>query len=115
MARQVPDRASPDTAGLWPRAAALLGRQALEMAVDDFWRARQIPLDSSPTRQQLIFLREYPDDDDLAGRVHHAWNALSKACHHHPYELAPTAAELDGWIATVQHFVTSPTSSSPHS
>jgi hypothetical protein len=104
MARQLLDRASPDTAGLWPRAAALLGRQALEQAVDDFWSARRIPLDSCPTRQQLICLREYLGDDDLAGRVHHAWNALSTACHHHPYDLAPTATELAGWIGAVETF-----------
>lgn len=104
MARQLLDRASPDTAGLWPRAAALLGRQALEMAVDDFWRDRHIPLDSCPTRQQLICLREYLDDEDLAGRVHHAWNALSRACHQHPYELAPTVGELKDWIGVVDGF-----------
>lgn len=102
MARQLLDRASPDTAGLWPRAAALLGRQALEMAVDDFWHSRRLELDSCPTRPQLICLREYLGDADLAGRVHHAWNALSQACHHHPYELAPTVGELAGWIGIAE-------------
>jgi hypothetical protein len=100
MARQLLDRASPETAGLWPRAAALLGRQALEMAVDEFWAARRIPLDSCPTHQQLICLREYLDDPVLAGPVHHAWNALSRACHHHPYELA-TLLKIVGELVTV--------------
>ncbi len=27
-----------------------------------------------------------------------AWSALSRACHHHPYEIDPTAEELRGWI-----------------
>jgi hypothetical protein len=27
------------------------------------------------------------------------WWALSRACHHHPYELAATAPELQHWIA----------------
>jgi hypothetical protein len=107
MARQLLDRATPETAGLWPRAAALLGRQALEMVVDEFWVARRIPLDSCATRQQLICLREYLDDADLAGRVHHAWNALSNACHQHPYELPPTAAELKDWFGVVDAFVAS--------
>lgn len=111
MARQLLDRASPETAGLWPRAAALLGRQALEMAVDDFWAARRIPLDACPTRQQLICLREYLDDDELAGRVHHAWNALSRGCHQHPYELAPTVGELSGWFDDVDEFTGSRTTS----
>ena len=104
MARSLLDRATPETAGLWPRAAALLGRQALEMAVDDYRVARRIPLDSCGTRQQLICLREYLDDDDLAGRVHHAWDALSRACHQHPYELAPTVGELKRMLDTVAEF-----------
>jgi hypothetical protein len=106
MARRLLDRASPETAGLWPRAAALLGRQALEMSVDEYWTARQIPLAACPTLQQLICLREYLGDADLAGRVHHAWNALSRACHHHPYDLPPSAAELQGWLETVERWLT---------
>jgi hypothetical protein len=101
MARDLLQRASPSTAGLWPRAAALLARNALEIAVDDYWSRKRIPLDSCPTFPQLICLREYLDDPDLAGRVHHAWNALSGACHHHPYELAPTAGELEGLFEVV--------------
>jgi hypothetical protein len=112
MARQLLDRASPETAGLWPRAAALLGRQALEMAVDEFWAARRIPLESCPTRQQLICLREYLENDELAGRVHHAWDALSRACHQHPYELAPTVGELSSWMLALEDLVGSPDASS---
>jgi hypothetical protein len=104
MARQLLDRATPETAGLWPRAAALLARQALETAVDDFWHAQRLPLDSCPTLPQLLCLREYLDDADLAGLVHHAWHALSRACHHHPYELAPTVAELKGWMDVLEGF-----------
>ena len=104
MARELLDRSSPQTAGLWPRAAALLGRQALEMAVDDYWIARRIPLDSCGTSQQLICLREYLGDDELAGRVYHTWNALSAACHQHPYELAPTVGELRLWLSAVDRF-----------
>jgi hypothetical protein len=105
MARDLLQRASPATAGLWPRAAALLARNALEIAVDDYWSRKRIPLDSCPTFPQLICLREYLDDPDLAGRVHHAWNALCRACHHHPYELAPTAGELETLFETVGEFL----------
>jgi hypothetical protein len=105
MARRLLERASPETAGLWPRAAALLARQALEMTVDEYWMARNIALSSCPTLQQLICLRQYAGDTELAGRMHHAWDALSRACHHHPYELPPSAAELDGWLDTVEHWL----------
>jgi len=105
MARQPLGRASPETAGLWPRAAALLGRQALELSLDGYWAGRRIALESCPTLQQLICLREYLDDADLAGRVHHAWNALSRACHHHPYDLPPSAGELQAWLETVERWL----------
>ena len=45
------------------------------------------------------------DDAELAARAGHAWSALSRACHHHPYELAPTAAELRAWFAVVEDLV----------
>jgi hypothetical protein len=37
--------------------------------------------------------------------VAHAWAALSHACHHHPYELSPTAEELERWMDTVEALI----------
>jgi hypothetical protein len=31
-------------------------------------------------------------------RITYLLAALSQACHYHPYELAPTAAELTSWL-----------------
>jgi len=104
LARDLLSRSDPSTAGLWPRAAALLTRQALEEAVDEYWRARHLPLDSLPTQAQLVCLRMMTSDGSLPARVHEAWGALSRACHHHPYELAPTAEELATWIGVVEEF-----------
>jgi hypothetical protein len=56
-------------------------------------------------RVQLILLRAYLGDTDLAGRAAHAWSALSRACHHHAYELAPTAAELEDWLSVVEELI----------
>jgi len=39
---------------------------------------------------------------DLVGRAAHAWIALTHACHYHPYELPPTAEELDRWLDAVE-------------
>jgi hypothetical protein len=105
-ARQLIRRHDAATAGLWPRAGALLARQALEEALDAYWNARGLALGECPMRPQLVCLREYLPDTELAGRVEHAWSALSRACHHHPYELAPTAGELEGWVQVVGEFVT---------
>ena len=105
MARRLLARADPDTAGLWPRASALLGCRALEDTVHRLWERRQLDHRSCPMRVQIIFLRMYLGDADLAGRAGHAWSALRRACHHHAYELAPTSAELQGWFSVVEELI----------
>lgn len=105
LAQQLLGRADPKTAGLWPRAAALLARQALEQSLDAYWNAKGMGLASLPTTPQLICLREYLNDEPLAARVRHTWNALSQVCHHHPYELAPTVAELSLLLDGVRELV----------
>jgi len=92
-------------AGSWARAVALLTRQALEGALDELWAVRNVDLTSVSARAQLLCLGAYLRDDTLAADVRYAWGALSRACHHHPYELAPTAEELDRWVATVRALV----------
>ena len=104
LARDLLSRADPATAGLWPRAAALLIRQALEEAVDAYWTQRQVPLESVSTHTQLVCLRMMTADAVLPGQLHSTWGALSRACHHHPYELAPTVEELAAWIGVVEDF-----------
>jgi hypothetical protein len=105
LARGMLGRVDPETAGLWPRASALLACRALEGAVHGLWERRTLDLQRSSMRVQLICLRTYLGDADLAARAGHAWSALSRACHHHPYELAPTAAELRGWLAVVEELI----------
>lgn len=93
MAEEVMARARPETAGLWPRAAALLARQALEAALREFWRERGLDLEECGTRQQLICLREFVGQD-AAGNVYASWTALAQACHHHPYDVTPSGSSL---------------------
>jgi hypothetical protein len=100
------DRADPVTAGLWPRAAALLGRQALEGALEDLWQRKGIDLAWCPGRIQLLCLPTYLGDACLAARAAHSWSALSHACHHRTYDLAPTATELMAWLDAVAALVT---------
>jgi hypothetical protein len=98
-------RADPATAGLWPRASALLGLQALEAGLLRLWKSRALDLEACTMRTQLICLRSYLEDAGLAARAGHAWSALSRACHHHAYELAPTSAELGTWLSVVAELV----------
>jgi hypothetical protein len=92
-------RPEPATVGLWPRAAALLGRQALEANLAALWAARAPGVERCSMRAQLACLPRYVDPA-LAGRVAFTWAALSAACHHHVYELSPTAGELSRWLDT---------------
>ena len=48
-------------------------------------------------RSQTLCLAAYLDPD-TATRAAYLTAALSHACHYHPYELAPMAAELTGWL-----------------
>lgn len=105
-ARDLLERVDPMTAGIWPRATALLTRQALETALDTLWHRRAPGLELCSTRAQLICLPSYlRDDEQLAERVSYTWAALSRACHQHAYELSPTSSELLGWIGTVEQLV----------
>jgi len=69
------------------------------------WVRRTLDLEGRSMRAQLICLRTYLGDTNLAARTGHAWSALSRACHHHPYELAPTAAELRSWFPVVRELI----------
>jgi len=104
-ARQLVDRPSTELAGLWPRAAALAARRALEETLDALWKHRAPGLERASARAQLACLRTFLRDDELAGDVTFAWSALSDACHHHDYELTPTSAELQGSFDVVARLI----------
>jgi hypothetical protein len=106
LSRTLLSRPDAATAGLWPRASALLARQALEATLDQYWIARGMPMDTRATLPKLICLAEFLGDADLAARVRSCWGALSDVCHHHAYELAPTVAELSVLLDVVDAFVT---------
>jgi hypothetical protein len=99
------ERPTSGTLGLWPRATAVLVRQALERGLTDVLSARVEGIQRAPVRAQLLCLRIVLDDTATADEVNLAWWALSRACHHLSYELPPTAAELRVWIDVVDRFV----------
>ena len=101
-AQRILDRPDARTAGIWPRAAALLARQALEQGLDAYWRGRGLKLADLATKSQLICLADYLGDSGIAGRASHAWSSLTRACHHHPYELQANHAELKDWLDAVE-------------
>ena len=107
-ARSLLDRASIETSGLWPRAAVLLQRQGLEVALQTYWSFKAPGVEECSTRAQFLCLETYrrdPDAEPLARRAHQAWAALSRAAHFHPYELPPTREELAAWSEVVMEVV----------
>lgn len=106
-ARSLMQRPDAPTAGIWPRAAALLARQAIETAMAELWASQRqaAHLSASSLRSQLLCLTAYLDRG-TASRAAYLLAALSQACHYHSYELAPTAAELVGWLDETAQVVT---------
>ncbi|RBY75814.1 hypothetical protein DQ238_18890 [Geodermatophilus sp. TF02-6] len=102
QADQLLRHGSSDAGGWWPRTAAFLIRAALELELRAFWDRAEPGTEGAPMRAQLLVLAtRTPPGAGTARDVAAAWHALSRACHHHPYELAPTAAELRAWHADV--------------
>jgi hypothetical protein len=102
------DKSTEATAGGWPRMVALLTRQALENALSEFWAASPgtSGLGDCSRKSQLACLPFYLDAR-AAREAAYIWAVLSDACHYHAYELAPTAAELAGWINAVDKLIQS--------
>src|SRR5213594_3023586 len=95
------ERPTSGTVGLWPRATAVLARQALERRLAEALSEKVGGIQRAPVRAQLLCLRILLDDTAIADEVNVAWWALSRACHHLSYELPPTAAELRALIDIV--------------
>ena len=100
QARDLLHRPESATIGRWPRASALLARQALERKLDGAFAEREPGLMGVSTRAKLLCLDRYVEPD-IARNAAFAWSALSNACHAHAYELAPTADELRALIEAV--------------
>jgi hypothetical protein len=113
-ARDLVERPDEVTAGLWPRAAAFLARQAFEHAIDDLWRTSPgfEALVQRSMATQLLCLRLVVDDDSAA-EASYLWSALSSACHYHPIDLVPTAGELDGWFNDIGRLISDFAASTP--
>ena len=93
-ARDLMRMESAGAAGLGPRAAAMLGRQALELAMDRVWALTAPGMERMTYRCQRLCLGAMLNDASLGGRVQLAWHVLSSACHHGVYDLPPPTHEL---------------------
>lgn len=94
----------------WPRATAVLLRQALEAAIDDVWRTIEPAMVDTSWRSKTVALVAYIPHD-LALETGSLWSALSAACHVHEYDLPPTASELGRLLVETHRVVTELTTS----
>lgn len=104
LAREVQGRRDAEFAGLWARAVAFLTRQALEEIVSGVLATRAKGAERCSARAQLLCLPTYAPTL-AAFEATFLWSVLSRACHQHSYELAPTAGELDEWLSRVEDLV----------
>jgi hypothetical protein len=106
-ARVVLDRSAAIPVGTWGRAVAVLARQAMERALDDYWAA----VDPSMvgvrnTRASFVCLRSHWSDGDAA-TAYYSWQLLSRACHYQSYDVEPSAAEVAELLEGAERFVLS--------
>lgn len=92
-ARALLDIPTRETVSGWPRAVAILARMALEARLAEHWRAHLPGAERLDMRAQLNCAR-IELDARTAGDLAYAWSGLSRATHHHSYELDPTSDEL---------------------
>ena len=88
----------------WPRVVAVLARHAIEEALRQYWALREPGMERCAWHAQLLCLTAYLSNRELAREAAAAWSDLSRACHHHPYELAPTANELHDLLDVAHRF-----------
>lgn len=85
----------------WPRATAVLLRQALEAAIDEVWSGREPAMIDTSWRSKQVALVGYVPAD-IALETASLWGTLSAACHVHEYDLAPTTTDLRMLLTTSQ-------------
>jgi hypothetical protein len=104
-ADEIVHRPGAPTTPLYPRAAALLARQALELRVRQEWDPAESALGKTSMANQFHALRQLRSAT-VAATAYDTWAALSGACHQHPYDLTPTIAEIQGLVDAVRSLVT---------
>lgn len=87
-----------------PRTAALLARRAFEDWLDELsssWSSEVIS-DRPPTTSSKLVALGALQGMELGERAKRVWHGLSRAVHHHAYELQPTVAEVRQLLGQVR-------------
>ena len=87
-----------------PRTAALLARRAFEDWLDELcasW-STQVVSEWPPTTSSKLVALGALQGMELGERAKRVWHGLSRAVHHHAYELQPSAAEVRQLVGHVR-------------
>jgi hypothetical protein len=99
------DQVLDGTVGLGARSArtaALLARCAFEEWLDETGKTWERPSHQRPsTESKLVVLRALRGEA-VGETAVRAWAGLSRACHHHAYELQPSVMEVRHLIGEVR-------------
>lgn len=95
---------TPGTRRCWQRGSACLVRIALEQSLQEYWNRVAPSIAGCVMRHQLLALPAFAGAP-RANVARSAWYGLSRAMHHHTYELAPTAGELLDWHHAVDRLI----------
>jgi hypothetical protein len=80
--------------GCWPRACVWLLRYELEAAMDRYWQRACPEIGQARAQRHKLLLLGHYAGTEIGQRASYLWWALSRAGHHHTYELGITATEL---------------------
>lgn len=86
------------------RGAAHLARQAIEEILEHYWDMQAPAVAGTSMRAMFLALHAFVDDAGGIADGYATWCRLSRACHHHPYDLAPTSAEVQQWVEAASRF-----------
>jgi hypothetical protein len=85
-----------------PRTAALLARSVLEDWLDEesaSWSSRSLGF---PTTRSKIVALGALRGAAVGERTRRVWHGLSRAVHHHAYELQPSVSEIRQMVSAVR-------------
>lgn len=105
VAQGLLERSGEAMAGLWPRACAVLVRQALEGAVDAVLRERVPGGQAASWRVKFLCLGRAIGDEGKARELGYVWGRLSEVLHRGGGGLAASEVQLWGWVEVVRGVV----------
>ncbi len=83
------------------RQTCWIARRGLEQIVEQLLRSRGFVMPEATMAAKLITVQVAFEGTRIPALAWHSWQALSRACHQHAYELSPTYAEVRGWLEDV--------------